>query len=263
MLVNNLPQIADGWPLIAAGNAGPEELVEAICAMDSGEPAELMVGQPDIGGRFFYNDDLSGFNFSRQKAQLSQLARELLRVAEFDAPPALYAGATSTAAHAPQFDATHRLPAGFAMPDGKSRLWLGNAAQVATHFDVSPNLAIVLAGSRRFTIFPPSATGDLNVGPLHITLAGPPVSMVNPLNPDLSQYPRYKQAYAVGATALLQPGDAIYLPALWWHHVVASQPVSLLANYWHQDAKHGGPFLAFIHALWAVRDLPPAHRAAW
>src|SRR3546814_16133834 len=90
--------------------------------------------------------------------------------------------------------------------------------------------------------------------------------MVDPLAPDRQRYPRYARAEAQALIADLEPGDAIYIPALWWHHVQATGPANMLVNYWHNDAAHGGGFTAPVHALLAIRDLPPPPRegcAAW
>ncbi len=65
--------------------------------------------------------------------------------------------------------------------DAQSRVWLCNRSEVATHFDLSDNIAVVALGRRRFTLFPPTATADLYVGPFNNTLpAGQPVSMPRP-----------------------------------------------------------------------------------
>ena len=143
------------------------------------------------------------------------------------------------------------------------RIWIGNATQVATHFDLSDNIALVAVGKRRFTLFPPESTADLYVGPLDRTLAGQPVSMVDPLAPDLDTYPRYAAAQEQALFADLEPGDAIYVPTLWWHHVAATAPINVLMNYWHNDAAHGGGFLALVHAMLSIRDLPAPQREAW
>ena len=86
--------------------------------------------------------------------------------------------------------------------------------------------------------------------------------MVDPLDPDLERYPRFQRAHDQASFADLEPGDAIYIPTLWWHHVQAKAPVNVLMNYWHDDALHGGGFLALIHAMLAIRDLPQPQRAA-
>ena len=161
-----------------------------------------------------------------------------------------------TATHLPRFDAENPFPLAAGQFRAQSRVWLGNATQVASHFDLSDNFAVVALGRRRFTLFPPEATKDLYVGPLNVTIAGQPVSMVDPLAPDLERYPRYAAARELALTADLGPGDALFVPSLWWHHVQATEPVNVLINYWHNDVERGGGFPALIHAMLAIRDLP-------
>lgn len=38
-------------------------------------------------------------------------------------------------------------------------------------------------------------------------------------NPDLEQYPRYANVSFI--EAVLEPGDLLYVPPYWWHHVEA------------------------------------------
>src|SRR3546814_4100254 len=75
-------------------------------------------------------------------------------------------------------------------PDAVPRVWIGNATHVSTHYDVSSNLACVVAGRRRFTLFPPDQIANLYVGPLDVTMAGQPASMVDLAAPDLTQIGR-------------------------------------------------------------------------
>lgn len=251
------------WPIIEAGNRAPGEALAYIERLDSGAPTTLMIAPPDQHGRFFYNPDMRAFNFRREQATLSQLAGHLRQIAEQAEPIGVYAGATPTASHLPGFETANIFALAGRETGAIPRLWLGNATQVATHFDLSDNFAIVALGERRFTLFPPDATADLYVGPFDVTLAGQPVSMVNPLDPDLERYPRFAEAQSKALYADLEPGDAIYIPTLWWHHVQATAPINILINYWHNDAPHGGGFLALIHAILAIRDQPEGQREAW
>ena len=255
--------LAADWPLVRAGAESAEAAMALLASLDSGAPAEVMLGQPEIGGRFFYGPDLRGFNFARQKAPLAAVAAKLLELATAPAPPAVYAGATETRQHLPRFDAAHPLPHAAMQRDARSRVWLSNRIEVATHFDLSDNIAVVALGRRRFTLFPPHATADLYVGPLDHTLAGQPVSLPDPLRPDFAAYPRFEQALALAQGAELSPGDAVFIPTLWWHHVAALDAVNVLVNYWYNDAARGGGFLALVHALLAIRDLPDEQREAW
>ena len=251
------------WPVIEAGRRSPSDALAYLEALDSEAPTELMVAPPGEKGRFFYRPDMRGFNFCREKASLSQLAQHLRQIEQEPEPIGIYAGATPAASHLPGFERDNAFPLADAVSGATTRVWLGNATQVAAHFDLSDNFAAVALGRRRFTLFPPEATGDLYVGPLDMTLAGQPVSMVDPLAPDLDRYPRYAEAEAKAQFAELEPGDAVYIPTLWWHHVQATAPINILVNYWHNDAQRGGGFLALIHAIMAIRDQPQGQREAW
>jgi hypothetical protein len=255
--------LVDDWPLVSAGRESPTAAVALLASMESGAPAEVMLAPPNIGGRFFYGPGAQGFNFTRQKATLSAVAAKLLELAEEPAPAAVYAGANETRAHMPRFDASHPLPHAARQRDARSRVWLSNRSEVATHFDLSDNIAVVALGRRRFTLFPPQATGDLYVGPLNHTLAGQPISMPDPLRPDFATYPRFAAALDVAQSAELGPGDAIFIPTLWWHHVAALDAVNVLVNYWYNDVARGGGFTALVHAILAIRDLPREQREAW
>ena len=255
--------LVDDWPLVHAGRESPRDALAALTRLDSGMPADVMVAPPEVAGRFFYGPDVRGFNFVRQRATLSDVCRKLFELASQPAPPAVYAGASETSRHLPRFDAANPLPHAAMQRDAKSRVWLCNRAEVATHFDLSDNIAVVALGRRRFTLFPPQATPALYVGPFDNTLAGQPVSMADPLRPDFEAYPRFAEALETALTAELDPGDAVFIPTLWWHHVAALDPVNVLVNYWYHDIERGGPFLAFIHALWSIRDLPREQREGW
>ncbi|QUL37985.1 cupin-like domain-containing protein [Erythrobacter sp. JK5] len=254
--------VAGGWPVVHAGKVSAEAALEHIAGFDTGRPTDVMIAPQTERGRFFYSDDMRGFNFRRESLTLGNLAAHLREIAEQPDPIGIYAGATAIASHLPGFDKANRLPLIDDM-GAVSRIWIGNATQVATHFDLSDNIAVVATGKRRFTLFPPEAVADLYVGPLNVTLAGQPVSMVDPLAPDHDRFPRYANAERRKLVVDLEPGDAIYIPTLWWHHVAASDPINVLVNYWHNDAERGGGFLALVHAMLAIRDQPPAQREAW
>ncbi len=250
------------WPAVAAGRAGPRAIAHYVAGFDGGAPLDVMIARPEIGGRFFYSDDMAGFNFQRQRVPLASLIAELLRLAEAGeaSPHAIYANAAAAADHSPGWIEANPLD----LPiEATARLWIGNANTVATHYDMSPNIACVVAGRRRFTLFPPEQLGNLYIGPLDHTLAGPPVSMVDPEAPDLDRYPRFADAWAVAQTAEIAPGDALFIPALWWHHVRALDAINMLVNYWWAEGVAAAPFVALIHAMMAVRDVPAPQKAAW
>ena len=153
----------------------------------------------------------------------------------------------------------HVLPAHIA-----PRIWLGHAANVSAHFDAFDNVACVVAGARRFTLFPPEAIEGLYVGPLDNTMAGQPVSLAAsaPGRREVSAVQRNSRAGAVRRT---RPGDAIYIPKLWWHQIESTASFNGLVNYWW-DAFAGGPdapYTSLLLSMIAIAERPPRERQAW
>jgi len=136
---------------------------------------------------------------------------------------------------------------------------------VAPHFDLPDNIACVVAGRRRFTLFPPAQVANLYIGPLDLTPAGQPVSLVDHTRPDLERFPRYAQALEHAQVFELEAGDALFLPSQWWHGVESLEPISALVNFWWRQspAFMDTPLNTLMLALLSLRDLPPAQRDAW
>lgn len=256
--------IAADWPAVTAARRSPEALCAAVGATDLGKPVPTFLGPPQIKGRFWYREDMRGLNYQQRFAPLGELLQMLLRLKDEATPPSFYAGAVPISENCPDFARDHRLD----LPgDGAvARLWVGNRATVSTHFDMSENIAVVVGGRRRFTLFPPEQVKNLYVGPFDFTFAGPPVSMVDLRAPDLERYPRFAEAVPFAEEAELEPGDAIYIPYMWWHHVEALDAINVLVNYWwdlHQRHWQGSPFKTLMHAIMSIRDLPERERDVW
>jgi jumonji domain-containing protein 7 len=62
----------------------------------------------------------------------------------------------------------------------------------------------------------PSGSGSWSISPFE-----PPQNVpwipIDPLAPDFDQFPRFRYARPLQVT--LRPGDLLYLPSLWFHHV--------------------------------------------
>ena len=248
------------WPLVQAARRSDAEFCDYLRAFDAAERLQLWRGAPGIGGRFFYNDDFSGFNFERQRCTLGQVLDELLA----GSPDAVYLGSTEIDRAFPALRRDNDLPAlaGF---EPLVSLWLGNRIRVAPHFDLPDNIACVVAGRRRFTLFPPDQVANLYIGPLDHTPAGQPISLVDAAQPDLERFPRYAEALRHAQVFELEPGDALFLPSQWWHGVESLDAVSGLVNFWWRQspAYMDTPFNTLMLALLTLRDLPPAQRDAW
>jgi mannose-6-phosphate isomerase-like protein (cupin superfamily) len=263
----NQPAVLRGlikhWPAVQAGLDGPRALCDYIKGFDSGGSVDLLIGEPSIHGRFFYREDLKSLNFERRPGKISEALELLLAHQDDSSPPAIAIQSASIPQRLPHFadQNTISLPPPAAIP----RIWIGNRITVAAHYDISDNIACVVGGRRRFTFFPPEQIANLYVGPIHFTPAGQPVSMVPLERPDLRRYPRFQHALAAAQSAELEPGDAVYIPYFWWHHVQSLDRFNILVNYWWDDAsvQFGSPYDCLLHGFLTLRHLPARQRAAW
>ena len=255
--------LAAQWPAVIAAAQGDEAVSRYLLSFDAKQLLDVKIAPTSADGRFFYTPDLRGLNFNSQAVLLERFLEHLLMLRTAIDAPTLYVQSTPVSKALPGFAAANVNP--LLGNNVSPRIWIGNQTRVATHFDVADNLAIVVAGHRRFILFPPDQVQNLYVGPLDFTLAGQPVSLVDPVAPDFSRYPKFATALESALVADLEPGDAIYIPSPWWHHVQALARFNILVNSWWREAPAdaGTPFNLIVHGLLALRHLPVEERAAW
>lgn len=256
--------VAD-WPIVEAVRArGAEAALEDARAVGNCD-LDMFSAPPEVAGRYSYTEDVSDVNFTRARTTLHELFDQLVAHRDDDAPPGMYSSAV------PLRDALAGLAEACPMPlldpeeERLTSLWVGNRGRTAAHWDLPQNLACVIAGRRRFTLFPIEQAKNLYIGPLDRTLAGQATSLVDFHAPDLERFPKFAEAWAHAEIADLEPGDALYLPSVWLHHVEALDPIGMMINFWWRDGpKHLiTPMLTLMHGLLTVRDLPEAERARW
>jgi hypothetical protein len=255
--------IASDWPLVRAARQGADAWMAMLEQHSTESSIEVMRTDPANKGRFHYTPDGLGLNFVRGRTSLATFLAALREQASAQEPFAMAAMGVVAEHVAPDFAQSHPMP--YVPADAKPRFWIGTAAKVATHNDPSDNIAAVVAGRRRFTLFPPGEIANLYLGPLHFTPAGTPVSMVHVTEPDFDRYPRFRAALETAQFAELEPGDAIFIPYGWYHHVEALERFNMLVNYWWDPAPRGvgSPWDAMLHGLLSLRPLPENQRAAW
>jgi hypothetical protein len=258
--------LVNAWPAVAVGRRSPAAVVEYLRRFDNGGLVDAIMTPPEVGGRVFYNEAMSGFNFVRNRLPIAAVAEQALRYGAFARAPAVAAQSALMRDCLPGFSAENPLSVvdSAVLP----RIWLGTAITTPTHLDEWNNIGCVVCGRRRYTLFPPEQIANLYIGPLDFAPTGAPMSLVPLHDPDLGRFPRFREALQAAVTAELAPGDAIFIPPLWWHHVESLEPFNVLINYWW----HAVPGTAvgaacgldsLIHALLNLRSLPPATREAW
>lgn len=253
--------IAATWPAVVEARKGDAAIARYLADRDCGKPVTVLVAPPEVEGRYFYAPDMRGLNFRPEAMPMRALLDRLLAAGGAPDAPSMYAGSTPTADSISGFASENRLLVDTHGVD--PRIWVGNASRIAPHYDMATNVAVVVAGRRRFTLFPPDQIANLYVGPVDRTVAGQPTSMVNLAHPDLDRFPRFAEALAHARVADLSPGDAIYMPPMWWHHVRAEAPLNVLVNYWFGQPADRFPFAALMLAVHSIRELPDGERTAW
>lgn len=251
------------WPLVRSSKQGIESVQQVLTEHYSNQPVHLMYADETAKGRLFYNDDLTGFNFTRSQVSLGAVFDDINATKSHPNPPTFYVGSTAIDRAFPTLRMQNDLE--FLADKALASIWMGNQSRIAAHYDAPDNIACVVTGKRRFTLFPPDQIDNLYIGPIDFTPAGQSASLVDFHAPDFEKYPRFKQALKHGLVAELSAGDAIYIPANWWHHVEALDDFNVLINYWWRqvDDHIGVPNDALLHAMLAIRELPAEQRKAW
>ncbi|RZJ09016.1 MAG: cupin-like domain-containing protein [Rubrivivax sp.] len=251
------------WPAVKAGRREPLAICDYLRRFDHGVEVFATKTRAAARGVMGYNDSLTDFAFVKARMTLAEFMAHLQAYLPTDDAPAIAAQCAKVSEVIPGFVDDNPLQT---LPDTVPNFWLGNALTVPVHHDHPHNLACVVAGRRRFTLFAPAQVGNLYIGPLEHTPSGAPISVVHPKSPDFERYPRYRDALASAQVAEMEPGDALYIPPLWFHQVEALEKVNLLVNYWWPvagDAELPSPANTLMQAIKVLNALPPTQREAW
>ncbi|KAJ1976704.1 hypothetical protein H4R35_002586 [Dimargaris xerosporica] len=158
--------------------------------------------------------------------------------------------------------------------------WMGDATSVTSlHKDPYENIYVVVAGSKTFTLIPP--TENCCLYEQHYTSAayvlhrsvgrdGSPQEKwsveasdnripwipVDPCDTSDASHARFPQFHATACplSVTVNKGDMFYLPALWYHHVQqhseSGEPV-IAVNYWY-DMDYGAPLFPYFEFTQAL-----------
>jgi hypothetical protein len=269
LLSGGEPRVLKGlvahWALTRAGRESPQRAMAYLLSFYNGKTLSASFGPPEIAGRLFYNEDFTRLNFSAERAQLDDVLTRITNHLDDAQPPTIYVGSTLIDSYFPGFRRENDV--GFAARgiDPPPSIWIGNRTIASAHFDAPNNLACCVVGTRRFTLFPPEQIFNLYPGPLDPTPGGQAVSVVNFEDPDFDRFPRFRAALEAALVAEVEPGDAVFVPSMWWHHVQGLSAFNTLVNYWWASMPRHipTPMNALYHAMWTIRDRPESEKRAW
>jgi len=255
--------LVSAWPAVHAGTRSAADFQSYLARFDNGGETEAFIGDAGIAGKYYYAEDLSGFNFERRRMRFADALGTIVATHGQKGSPTMYVGSVPVNDYLPGFAGHNVLPV--LAPHIAPRIWLGHASNVSAHFDAYDNVACVVAGKRRFTLFPPEAIAGLYVGPIDNTMAGQPVSLAAAAPADDDKYPRFREIRERALCAELEPGDGVYIPKLWWHQVESTAPFNGLINYWWDafQVGHDAPYTSLLLSMIAIAERPPQERQAW
>jgi hypothetical protein len=107
-------------------------------------------------------------------------------------------------------------------------LWVGNKTRSGLHFDNADNLFGQVYGKKKALMVSPVYSKFL-----YPFTDNPSKSQVDPDAPDFIRHP--KSARIEVWSCELEPGDGLFMPRGWWHHITA-EDISISVNCWHGDS---------------------------
>ena len=263
---NNQPFVVRGlikdWPLVQAGLKSGHAARQYLLEHHQDRPFVISIGPETAGGRLFYNDDMT-MNTQTGRSKLPEIFERMDKLENETEQPIMYLASVGMKNFFNGLSEANGINLGDRDP--LESIWIGLRTRIAAHNDFPDNLACVAVGKRRFTLFPPEQFPNLYLGPVDNTPAGRAVSMVDFYNPDFDKFPKFSEAIKYAQVGELSPGDAIFIPSMWWHHVEGLGPFNVLVNYWWRETPHylGQPQNALNHAMLAIRDLPDHEKKVW
>lgn len=270
LLRDGVPTVLRGltrdWPLVRCGLQSPQAAMDHLRGHYNGRPVQYSWGDPSTGGRPFYNDDFTELNCEVRRGDLGQVLEDLATHLDDPHPPTYYVASLLVDYWLPGLrTAGNDLDLAAEGIQAPPSIWIGNRVTASCHYDAPNNIACCTVGRRRFTLFPPEQITNLYPGPLEPTPGGQAVSVVDFSAPDLERHPRFREAMQAAQSVVLEPGDAVFIPSMWWHHVEGLDPFTVLVNYWWSSMPEWipTPMHALYHALWTIRDRPESEKKAW
>jgi hypothetical protein len=143
--------LAEHWPAVAEARRSDEAMFAYLSRFATTEPVEMVVGPPEIEGRFSYTDNLEGLNFVRGRSPVGAFFDRLLRDRTQLRPYAMAMQSAVIPRLLPGFELqnfTDLSP--WAVPP---RIWIGTQSawrRTPTPARILPSTLQVTAGSRSF-----------------------------------------------------------------------------------------------------------------
>src|SRR5690606_40470970 len=67
------------WPLVQQAKQSDQAVADYLRSLYPGVPVQAFFAEPEAKGRFFYNADMTGFNFSQRQTRLDTVLDGILQ----------------------------------------------------------------------------------------------------------------------------------------------------------------------------------------
>ncbi|KAL4502518.1 hypothetical protein ABPG73_014275 [Tetrahymena malaccensis] len=112
-----------------------------------------------------------------------------------------------------------------------TNFWQGaSGTESLPHTDDKDNFLCQIAGKKTIILVPPTQRSKLYVGAGKNKIKN--YSQVDFFQPDLQNFPLFSQIKGKMKVEI-NPGDALFIPSFWWHHVKSSNERNLAINFWY------------------------------
>ncbi len=122
---------------------------------------------------------------------------------------------------------------GWGIPDTNVLLCGLAGSCTPNHYDEQENVFCQVRGLKEVYLWPPA--DGLGHYAFPVNHACDRQAMPNPDEPDLKRFPKFRFVRPHRVT--LEPGDALYLPAAWWHHFRNLEDFSTSVTFWSKQKK--------------------------
>jgi hypothetical protein len=110
-----------------------------------------------------------------------------------------------------------------------SNIWIGSGGNISPlHFDTLNNFLVQVTGRKKVLLFNPQQTSLLY--PFPIQVKRPHLSQVNIDNPNLQKFPKFTKAKFL--ECILEAGEILFIPLMWWHQVYSLDQLNISVNFW-------------------------------
>ena len=142
--------LVQSWPAVQGCGDTAASAWQYLQQFANDEPVTAYLGEPQIDGRFFYNDEFNGFNFRSGAAPLAAVLERLTNQLGQDDAQTIYVGSSMVDKWLPGFRQANDLQ----LPGDQPLVsfWLGNQSRISAHYDYPDNIACVAVSYTHLTL---------------------------------------------------------------------------------------------------------------